>query len=94
VLKQLIKAQSGARHLPDQGVAPSRKGRLARQRSGGLGRDVRVVGVYRVQSHLKAESTQPTEQGIGAPLRGGWSRPQDSETGMIHFFSLSISISY
>jgi hypothetical protein len=39
------KAISGARYLPDQGAAASRKGWLAGQRSGGLGRDVRVVDV-------------------------------------------------
>jgi hypothetical protein len=40
------KAQPGAQHLPDQGASPSREGRLSRQRFGGLGRDVRVVGVH------------------------------------------------
>jgi pectate lyase len=34
------KAQSSTQDLLDQGVAASRKGRLAHQRSGGLGRDV------------------------------------------------------
>jgi hypothetical protein len=42
---QQIKTQPVARHLPEQGAVASREGRLARQRSGGLGRDVRVVGV-------------------------------------------------
>jgi hypothetical protein len=37
------KATSDARHLPDQRATPSREGCLAGQRSGGLGRDVRVV---------------------------------------------------
>jgi hypothetical protein len=39
------KATSDARHLPDQRAAPSREGCLAGKRSGGLGRDVRVVVV-------------------------------------------------
>jgi hypothetical protein len=52
---------------------------------------VRVVGVCGVQSHLRAEPTQPTEQGVGAPLRGGQSRPQEPEAGTIHSFSLSVS---
>jgi hypothetical protein len=34
------KAKSDATHLPDQGAAPSRKGCLASQRSGGLGHNV------------------------------------------------------
>jgi hypothetical protein len=37
------KAKSDAKHLPDQGAAPSREGCLAGQRSGGLGCGVRVV---------------------------------------------------
>jgi hypothetical protein len=39
------KVTSGARHLPNQGVAASREGSWASQRSEGLGRDVRVVDV-------------------------------------------------
>jgi hypothetical protein len=46
--KAADKAQSGARHLPDQGAVASREGRLACQRFGGLGCDVRVVGVHGV----------------------------------------------
>jgi hypothetical protein len=69
------KATSDARHLPDQGAAPSRKGCLASQRSRGLGHDVRVVVFPGDQSHLRAEPTEPTEQEVGAPLRGGRSRP-------------------
>jgi hypothetical protein len=42
------KAQSGARHLRDQGAAPSGEGRLAHQRSEGLSYDVRVVSVCEV----------------------------------------------
>jgi hypothetical protein len=67
---------------------------LAGQRSGGLGRDVRVVDVHRVQSHLKAELAEPIEQVVGAPLQGGQLRSQDLEAGMIHSFSLSLSFSY
>jgi hypothetical protein len=63
---------------------------LAHQRSGGLGHDVRVVGVCGVQNHLKAEPAQPTEQGVGAPLRGGQSHPQKPEAGTIQSFSLSV----
>jgi hypothetical protein len=37
------KAKSDAKHLPDQGAAPSREGCLAGQRSRGLGCGVRVV---------------------------------------------------
>jgi hypothetical protein len=55
------KATSDARHLPDQGATPSREGCLAGQRSGGLGCDVRVVVVPRVQSHLRAELTKPID---------------------------------
>jgi hypothetical protein len=88
------KAQSSARHLPNQGAATSREGQLAHQRSGGLRRDVRVVGVHGVQSHLKVEPAQPTEQGFDAPLQGRWSRPQDPEAGTIHSFFLFISFTY
>jgi hypothetical protein len=88
------KATSGTRYLPDQGAATSREGWLASQWSGGLGRDVRVVDVRGVQSHLSAEPVEPTEQVISAPLRGGRSRPQDLEAGMIHSFSLFVSFSY
>jgi hypothetical protein len=52
---------------------------------------VQVVGVCGVKSHLRAESAQPIEQGIGAPLRGGRSRPQDLEASTIHSFSLFVS---
>jgi hypothetical protein len=62
------KAQSGAQHLPDQGVVASSEGWLADQRSRGLGRDVQVVDVCVVQSHLKAELAEPTEQVVDAPL--------------------------
>jgi hypothetical protein len=94
-VKVADKAQSGARHLPDQGAAASREGRLARQRSRGLRRDVRLRPSQRgVQSHLRAELTQLTEEGVIAPLWGGRSRPQDPEAAMIHYFSLSISFSY
>jgi hypothetical protein len=67
---------------------------LAHQRSGGLGRDVRVVDVQGVQSHLRAEPEEPTKQVIGALLLGGRSCPQDPEAGMIHYFSLSVNFSY
>jgi hypothetical protein len=68
------KAQPGVGHLPDQGATTIREGRLAHQRSGGMGRDVRVVGVHRVQSPLRAEPTQPMEQCVGAALCAdrGW----------------------
>jgi hypothetical protein len=62
------KAKLDATHLPNQGVAPSREGCLAGQRSGGLGCDVRVVVVPGVQSHLRTELVEPTEKVIGAPL--------------------------
>jgi hypothetical protein len=88
------KAISDARHLPDQGVAPSREGSLADKRSGGLGHDVRMVVVPEVQSHLRAELAQPTEQEVGAPLRGRRSCPQDPEAGMIQSFSLIVSFLY
>jgi hypothetical protein len=64
---------------------------LASQRSGSLERDVRVVGVQGVQGHLSAKLAELTEQAIGAPLRGGRSRPQDPEAGMIQSFSLTVS---
>jgi hypothetical protein len=51
---------------------------------------VRVVDVLGVQSHLSVESAEPTEQAVGAPLRGGRSRPQDPEADTIHSFSLSV----
>jgi hypothetical protein len=69
------KAQPGAGHLPDQGAAASREGRLAHQRSIGQGRDVRVVGIHEVQNPLRAELAQPTEQGTSAPLQGRRARP-------------------
>jgi hypothetical protein len=68
------KATSDTRHLFDQGAAPLREDCLAGQRSGSLGRDVRVVVVLGVQSHLRVEPSEPTEQEVGAPLRGGRSR--------------------
>jgi hypothetical protein len=55
---------------------------------------VRVVDVRGVQSHLRAELTELTEQAIDALLWGGRSRLQDLEAGTIHSFSLSISFSY
>jgi hypothetical protein len=88
------KAILGARHLPNKGAATSREGRLAGQRSGGLGCDVRVVDVRGVQSHLIAESPELTEQAVGAPLRGGRSCRQEPEAGTIHSFSLFVSFSY
>jgi hypothetical protein len=67
---------------------------LNHQRSGGLGHDVRVVGVHGVQSPLKAELAQPTEQGVGAPLWHRRSRLQDPKDDMIYSSSLSICFSY
>jgi hypothetical protein len=55
---------------------------------------VQVVGIRRVRSPLGIELAQPIEQGIGAPLRRGRSRPQDLEDAMIYSFSLSASFSY
>jgi hypothetical protein len=55
---------------------------------------VREVDVYGVQSHLRAEPTKPTEQAVGAPLRGGRSHLPDPEAGMIESFSLLINFSY
>jgi hypothetical protein len=53
-----------------------------------------VVGVRGVQSHIRDKLAQLIEQGVGAPLRGGRSCPQDPEAGTIHSFSLSIGFSY
>jgi hypothetical protein len=86
------KATSGARHLPNQGAAASREGWLAGQRSRGLGCNVRVVDVRGVQSHCNAESAEPTEQAVGASLRGGRSRPQDPKAGTILFLSFCINL--
>jgi hypothetical protein len=72
----------------------SREGRLTCQISGGMGHDVRVVGVHGVQRPLRAEPAEPTEQGISAPLQGRWSRLQDPEASTIHSFSLFINFSY
>jgi hypothetical protein len=69
--KAADKATSGTRHLPDQGAAASRDDCLASRRSRGLGCDVRVVDVPGIQSHLRAELAEPTEQAVGAPLQGG-----------------------
>jgi hypothetical protein len=69
------KAQPGAGHLPDQGAAASREGRLAHQRSIGQGCDVRVVGIHEVQNPLRAELAQPMEQGTSARLQGRRARP-------------------
>jgi hypothetical protein len=55
---------------------------------------VRVVTVHGVQSPLKVEPVQLIEQGVGAPLWGGRSCPQDPKAGMIHSFSLSVSFLY
>jgi hypothetical protein len=44
---------------------------LASQRSGGFERDVRVVDVRGVQSHLRGELAKLTKQAISTPLRGG-----------------------
>jgi hypothetical protein len=59
-----------------------------------LGRDVRVVDVRGVQSHLRAELVDPIEQAISAPLRDGRLCPQDPEAGTIHSFSISVDFSY
>jgi hypothetical protein len=88
------KAKSDTTHLPDQGAAPSREGCLAGQRSGGLGRNVRVVVVSGVQSHLRTKPTELTEKVVGTPLRGGRSRSQDPEVGTIPSFCLLASFSY
>jgi hypothetical protein len=55
---------------------------------------VRVVDVHGVQSHLRAESAEPTEQAVSAPLWGGRSDLQDLEGGMIQSFSILVSFSY
>jgi hypothetical protein len=52
---------------------------------------VRVVDIHGVQSHLRVEPTEPTQQAVGAPLWGGRSHPQDPEACTIHSFSLSVS---
>jgi hypothetical protein len=88
------KAQLGSRHLPGHGAAASGEGQLAHQRSRGMVCDVRVMGIHRVQSPLRAKSAQPMEQGVGAPLWGRQSRLQDPETGIIHSFSLFVNFSY
>jgi hypothetical protein len=77
------KATSGTWYLPDHEVATSWEGWLASQRPGGLGRDVRVVYVCGVESHLRAKSAELTEQAVDALVRGGQSRLQDPEVGMI-----------
>jgi hypothetical protein len=77
------KATSGTKHLPNQGAAASREGWLGSERSEGLGRDVWVVDVRGVQSHLRAEPDESIEQVIGPPLQGRWSCPQDPEADMI-----------
>jgi hypothetical protein len=82
------KPQPSARHLPDQVAASSRECLLAHQRSGGLGRDVRVVGIYGVQSQIRAEPAQLIEQGGGSPLQSEWSHPEDPEASIIHPFSI------
>jgi hypothetical protein len=85
------KVTSDTWHLPDQGASASKEDWLARQRSICLGRDVRVVVVYGVQSHLRTEPAELTEQAVGALLRSGWSRSQDLEAGTIHSFYFSVS---
>jgi hypothetical protein len=52
-----------------------------------------VVDARGVQSHLRAESAEPTKQAVGVPLWGGQSHLQDPEAGMIHTHSLSLSLS-
>jgi hypothetical protein len=88
------KATSDARHLPNQGAAPSWEGCLAGQTFGGLGCDVQVVVVPGVQSHRRAEPTELTKQEVDAPLWGGWSRLQDPEVGTIQSFYLLVSFLY
>jgi hypothetical protein len=88
------KAKLDITHLPDQGAAPSREGCLAGQRSRGLGRDVRVVVIPGVKSHLRIELAEPTEKAVGAPLWGGRSHPQDPEAGTIQSFCLLVSFLY
>jgi hypothetical protein len=88
------KATWVTKYLPDQGATTSREGRLDSQRSRGLGHDVRVVDIREVQSHHIVEPATSTEQVVGAPLRGGWSRLQDPEAGTIQSFSLLISFLY
>jgi hypothetical protein len=53
--------------------------------------DVRVVGIRRVQCHLRAELAELIEQGIGEQLWHGRSRLQDLEASTIHSFSLPTS---
>jgi hypothetical protein len=53
-----------------------------------------VVGVCGVQSHLRAEPAQPTEQGVSAPLRSGRSCPQDLEAGMMQKKSSGVQPHY
>jgi hypothetical protein len=69
--KAANKVTLGAWHLPDQGATASREGCLAIQRSECLGCDVWVVDIPEVKSHLRVEPAEPTEQAVGAPLRGG-----------------------
>jgi hypothetical protein len=52
---------------------------------------MRVVGIRRVQCHLRVELAELIEQGIGSQLWHGQSRLQDLEAGTIHSFSLPIS---
>jgi hypothetical protein len=53
------------------------EGCQAGRRSKGLGRDVQVVVIPRVQSHLREEPAEPIEKAISAQLRRGRSHPQD-----------------
>jgi hypothetical protein len=87
-------ATSGTKHLPDQGAIGSSEVSLDSRRSRGLGHDVRVVDVHRVQSHLRVELARPTKQVAGAPLWGRRSRLQDPEVGTIQSFALLICFSY
>jgi hypothetical protein len=88
------KAKSDATHLPDQGVVPSREDCLTSQRFEGLGRDVQVVVVPEVQSHLRTEPAEPIKKVVGAPLQAGQSRLQDPEAGTIQSFCLLVSFSF
>jgi hypothetical protein len=60
-VKAANKAQPGTRHLLDQGATALREGQLTHQRSGGLGCDVRAMGIHGFQSHLRVEPAQLTK---------------------------------
>jgi hypothetical protein len=72
-------AHLGSKDLSHQGAAPSR-GAIGWLRIG-MGLALRLLCVRRVQSRVRADSVELTEQALGAPLWNRRTHLQDAEDG-------------